>query len=195
MSILTKPLQEEIFVRGKSYPINTDFRVWLEFSELWEDSEASLDTLIKTIKLCFDPEKCRTLPKSPEEMLRAIMEFYSDCSTKKNEKKSSSNNTSKDKIFDFSADADFIYAAFFEQYGIDLLECNMHWHKFLALFHGLSEDCRLLKVMGYRNMDLSDIKDSKLRANYQKLKDAYALPDRRTKEEKEQDFADALFNL
>ena len=46
--------------------------------------------------------------------------------------------------------------------------------------------------MGYRAMDLTKIKDKDMKKYYKKLKKLYALPDMRTEEEKENDFAEAF---
>lgn len=62
-----------------------------------------------------------------------------------------------DIVIDYDYDGDLIYAAFYEQYGIDLLRVAksgaivpLHWHKFLALLHGL-HDTKLNEVMQYRS--------------------------------------------
>lgn len=47
--------------------------------------------------------------------------------------------------------------------------------------------------MGYRAIDLGKIKDKDEKAKYRRLQRQFALPDNRTKEEKEKDFADALW--
>ena len=47
--------------------------------------------------------------------------------------------------------------------------------------------------MGYRAMDLSKIKDKDMRKQYKALQEEYKLPDMRTEEEKEQDFANVLW--
>jgi hypothetical protein len=47
--------------------------------------------------------------------------------------------------------------------------------------------------MGYRAIDISKIKDKDEKAKYKKLQRQFALPDNRTEEEKEQDFANALW--
>ena len=81
-----------------------------------------------------------------------------------------------------------------QQYKIDLNSIEyMHWWKFKALFEGLTENTQIVKIMGYRAMDLSKIKDKEEKKRYKKLQREYALPDDRTEEEKERDFADALW--
>lgn len=52
-------------------------------------------------------------------------------------------------VIDYEIDAPYIYAAFLEQYGIDLIDTRLHWHKFLALLHGL-HDTELNRIIGCR---------------------------------------------
>ena len=46
--------------------------------------------------------------------------------------------------------------------------------------------------MSYRAIDLSKIKDKDMKKHYKKMKKLYALPDLRSEEEKENDFAEAF---
>ena len=80
-------------------------------------------------------------------------------------------------VYSFEYDEPLIFAAFYQQYGIDLTVTRMHWWKFKALFDALTEDTKFVKVMGYRSMDL---KDSKMPADrlkhYKNLQEIYKLP-------------------
>lgn len=81
-----------------------------------------------------------------------------------------------------------------DQYGINLQTIPyLHWWEFKALFTGLKEDNLIVKIMGYRAMDLSKIKDKDEKKYYKKLKRLYALPDMRTEEQKEADFGRAFW--
>ena len=81
-----------------------------------------------------------------------------------------------------------------EQYKIDLNSIEyLHWWKFKALFMSLNENILFSKIMGYRAINLSQLKDKTMRKQYKKLKDLYRLPDMRSEEEKEEDFANALW--
>ena len=100
----------------------------------------------------------------------------------------------KKQIFSFEYDAKYIYSAFLDQYGIDLNEIDqLHWFKFKSLFEGLKSDNKICEIMSYRAIDLSKIKDKEEKKKYKQLQRQWALPDNRTIEEKEQDFADALW--
>lgn len=86
-----------------------------------------------------------------------------------------------------------IYTAFKTQYNIDLEEIEfLHWWKFKAMFNGLKSDNKIVEIMGYRAIDLSKIKDKEEKKRYKELKRIYALPDMRTQEQKESDFACAF---
>ena len=87
-----------------------------------------------------------------------------------------------------------IFSAFWHDYKIDLNEIDyLHWFKFKALFEGLDDKNRFCEIMGYRAIDLNKIKDKEQKKRYRKLQRQYALPDNRTVEEKEQDFANAFW--
>ena len=122
------------------------------------------------------------------DALSAVFEFYShDIQSKGNSK----NHTEK-RSFDFEYDAELIYSAFMQQYKIDLSEAQMHWWKFKSLFGGLSEDTHFVKVVQYRTMDLSKIKDKVQKKHYSKMKALYKLPDNRSEEQKEHSFSDMI---
>ena len=68
----------------------------------------------------------------------------------------------------------------------------MHWFVFSALLKGLDDSTRLMKIMSWRGAEPDKEKNPKRREFLRKMKELYALPDRRTEEEKEQDIANAL---
>ena len=61
------------------------------------------------------------------------------------------------------------------------------------MFEGLKSDNRIVEIMGYRAMDLTKIKDKDMKKHYKQLQEDYKLPDMRSEEEKEEDFAEALW--
>ena len=73
-------------------------------------------------------------------------------------------------------DADYIYSAFMSQYNIDLQDIEyLHWWKFRALFDSLNENNRLSKIIQYRSMDLSKIKDKEQKKFYKNMKKLYKI--------------------
>lgn len=171
MNIITDILPESVEAEGISYPVKTDFKVWLKFYSIMNDKEKSpAERATRAILCCFDAEKGNKLPKTLEDAASALLRFYAAGAEESGKKASE-----KEKVFDFTEDAGYIYAAFFQQYGIDLAECSMHWYRFLALLNGLSEDTQLRKIIAWRSADLSQIKDEKKREFYRKMKNIYGL--------------------
>lgn len=194
MNILIDKLPTEI----EGLELNTDFRTSILFELLMQDKDISNeDKVALSINLYFNRQ-----PQSYEEMkkmTKAIIWFYS-CGNKKQEIKENNQEREivkkekkKKQIYSFEQDDFLIYSAFMEQYHIDLNEAKLHWWKFKAMFDGLNDDILFSKVMGYRSIDLSKIKDKKQREHYAKLQKHWALIDNRSSEEKENDFANALW--
>ena len=186
MSILTDTLPKSLTICGKDCPIRYDFKTWLKFSALIGAKELDARTTAAILDLVFG-----YLPPNLNEAFYEILKFYSP---KKNRAAEKTNERAK-RIFDYEYDAELIYAAFLQQYGTDLAESDMHWHKFLALFDNLSEDTQFMKVVGYRSVNLAKIKDNDRRRFYRKMKRLYRLPDNRTEEEKEADFNNSFAGL
>lgn len=125
-----------------------------------------------------------------EIAIEQMLWFYKCGKELANSNKKNTNHNRYNQIYSYEFDDTYIYSAFLQQYHIDLQEVEyMHWWKFKALFDGLSEETEIVKIMGYRSINLSQIKDMERRNFYKKMKKLYALPDMRTQEEKEVEFA------
>lgn len=173
--------------------IRTDFRESIKFELLMQDNKVDEQMkIMQTLKLYYyDISKIENVTQAISDVLW----FYS-CGKEKNNIKSSTNgNTSNNKqIYSYEFDDEYIYSAFMEQYKIDLNNIKyLHWWKFKALINGLNENIQFVKIMGYRAIDLSKIKDKDMKLKYKKLKKQYDLPDMRTAEEKEADFGRAFW--
>ena len=174
--------------------IRTNFRECIKFELLMQDNKIKEAYKIQLALNLFYAEI-----ENPEKALEDAIWFYS-CGNKINKKysekedKNSKDTKNNKQIYSYEFDDAYIYSAFMEQYKIDLNSINyMHWWKFKALMEGLNEDTQFVKIMSYRAIDLSKIKDKEERKKYKKLKSIYALPDMRTAEQKEVDFAVAFW--
>lgn len=156
------PPPKYVTIDGHRYEINTDFRTWISIIEAVSDNECSLKH-----KLCFllTNGYKNELPPNIDKAISALMSFMNRHSAKSGSVKSNSS-----KLFDFTADEKLIYAAFMQQYGIDLYRSNMHWHEFCALFSALDENCAFMKTVFYRSVDVSKIKDTDKKKFYRKMK-------------------------
>lgn len=175
--------------------INTDFRVGILFELLMQDDSVSNEEkIILAIELYFSNNIEKAL-QNETEAINTILWFYSGGknSTIKEKKEETKIETETKQIYSYEFDDDYIFSAFYQQYNIDLNSIKMHWWKFRALFKGLDDDIQFSKIMSYRAIDLSQIKDKEERAKYKKLKKIYALPDMRSQEQKETEFAAAFW--
>ncbi|MDR1801895.1 MAG: bacteriophage Gp15 family protein [Lachnospiraceae bacterium] len=177
--MLLNKLPESVMIDDKEYAINTDFRVALEFERLTEELQEQDETalLIAALALFFGSN----LPSNIQGAVDSMLWFYSGGKTPKRSQKEHK------RILDFEYDSDYIYAAFLDQYRIDLTEIEyMHWWKFRAMFMALREDIEVVKIMGYRALDTRNLKGEQ-KKHYERLKKAYALPRKQmvlTEEEK-----------
>ena len=174
-------------IDGKDYAVNTDFSVWIEIEQQFLKGEkGDGEGLARALVLAFP-----VLPENFEDAVGGLMWFYGggcdgqDAATCEREA----------PAYDLKEDFEYIRAGFLSEFGIDLLECDMHWWQFRKLLSCLGESCRFSQIVTFRRTDTSKIKSPELRSFYQRMKKRYRLPDIRTAEEKETDLAQKIENL
>ena len=136
-------------------------------------------------------------PNIPDDINSAIekMLWFYRCGKDLITSKRKGKGKSDIKIYSFEYDDDYIYAAFMDQYGIDLQDIKyLHWWKFKAMFKSLKEDTEIVKIMRYRSMDLSKIKDKNEKAYYKKMQELYKIPISKDEQEKLEEIERALLN-
>lgn len=175
--------------------IRTDFRESIKFELLMQDKNLSEKVkIMQALQLYYyDVNKITDIKKAIEE----ILWFYRCGKIESNNSKNSDNEEKQEntkQIYSYEFDDEYIFSAFMEQYGVDLNEIEyMHWWKFKSLLNSLNENTQFVKIMGYRNMNIAKIKDKDMKSHYKKMQELYKLPDMRTDEEKESDFANELW--
>lgn len=162
-------LPKLITVEGLPYLIQTDFSYWLILAQKIE--EKSIHSVYDYDFLYVDKK-----PKNRREGIEKLLTFYNP----KNELPHSTGQSDGIQSFDFKLDADLIYSAFYSQYKIDLLNTNLHWHKFLALFNSL-ENTFFNDVVGYRHFNPTRKYDYK--KDMEKRRQAWSLPVKLTEQE------------
>ena len=184
MNLLINKLPTEV----EGIKINTDYKISILFELLMQDIKVPKELkLMKALQMYY-PEFNKI--KSYEKAIQDMMWFYKCGKQIESTNKGVSSNSKYNLIYSFEYDDKYIYSAFLQQYNIDLQETKyMHWWKFKALFDGLNEDTEIVKIMGYRSVNLTQIKDTDKRNYYKKMKRLYAIPDMRSQEEKENEFA------
>lgn len=186
MNILIDDI-DKIIASHIEIPFNTDFRNAILFEILMQNPQISKKAkIIKALELFYPvPQKIKDIKKAIQD----IVWFYSCGKSEKNDEETISNVKKNKQIYSFEYDSDLIFDAFLSQYGDNLQKINMHWWEFKAKFNGLNSTNKIVEIMEYRSIDLSKIKDKKQRDHYRKIQETYKLPDMRSIEEKEQDFA------
>lgn len=193
--ILLGKLPDKVKIDGAEYTINTDFRTAIRFTMLMQDH--SLDAIAKlslALHMFFGDAPIANFQAAAD----AILWFYR-CG-KVGQKQDQQNKDRQsggrpEKTYDFEADAGLIYAAFLQQYDIDLQQASLHWWQFKALFDGLTSNTVFMRVVGYRGLEITSDMSKEEQKHYRKLKQLYALSDDRTEEEKDRDFAASLARL
>jgi hypothetical protein len=180
MNILIDLLPTSVLVEGIEYRINSDFRTSMLFEIMMQDSELEdRQKILQALSLYY-----KDIPKAVDKAIDKILWFYS-CG-KKVESTKGTESVKVSQIYSFEYDDEYIYSAFLCQYGIDLQDIQyLHWWKFKALFKALKEDIELVKIMGYRAMDLSKIKDKEQKMYYRKMKEMYKIPTKMDRDEKQ----------
>lgn len=167
-------MPKEVLIGGFNKEINTDFRCSIQFENLikeydLENEEEAIKFYEDAIKLYYGniPNKLKA------EAVEKMMWFYrcgKDINTEEVE------GTQKEKIIDYNYDANKIYAAFKDQYSIDIQEIEyLHWWKFKALIEGFKEDNEINKVMSIRATDITKVPKEQ-KEYYSKLKRLVKIP-------------------
>ena len=192
MSMLIDLLPTTVEVDGVEYDISSNFRDSILFEILMQDTNISeRDKLVLGLQYYYRDN----IPENIKEAVEKMLWFYR-CGKEEVEAKGVGSEEDVSQVYSYEHDDDYIYAAFLDQYGIDLQDVeDLHWWKFKAMFKSLKEDNKISKIMGYRAMKIdNDMSDSEKKF-YREMKQIYSLPDLRTAEEKELDFHDALSSL
>lgn len=168
MNLLIDKLPETVEIDGLKYPIHTDFRISILFEQLLADTELTEpEKLIQALQLYY-PLLPADIPTAIDQML-----WFYRCGK---EQKAAEDEKPSAAVFDYDVDDQYIYAAYLDQYGIDLQDVKLHWWKFKALFAGLKEDNKLCKIMSYRAMDIPGDMPKAQKEFYKKMKKLYEIP-------------------
>ena len=173
MNIIIQGLPEMVEINGVKYPISCDFRTGMKFDEILDSDISDVQKLLRTLRLYY-PKK---IPTDIHAAIDKVIWFYR-CGKeepKKEERERYKRRNSKEPAYSFTQDAPYIYAAFKEQYGIDLMtEEKLHWWKFMALFESLSEDTKMAQIMYFRKANVSGMSRDR-RAYVNEMKKLYKL--------------------
>lgn len=189
-NIILDVLPETVDIDGAEYRINSDFRISILFELLMQDDEVGKrQKLIQGLQLYY--------PEIPHNVTMAVdkMIWFYRCGKETGSGGHGSGSGRAKQIYSFEYDDDYIYAAFLEQYGIDLQDIEeLHWWKFRALFRGLSEDTEFVKIMGYRSVKTTSNMSKEQREFYKKMQSIHALPITDAERKADELLTEALLN-
>lgn len=168
VNIILDGLPDTFDVGGQSVRINTDFRLWLRLEKAISQSEE----IKEIVSQIFHGKR----PDATSDEISDTVLFFYRCGEGNTESEECVSKSSNKRIFDIDYDSALLYSAFWEQYGISLASDNLHWWAYRALFAGLSEKCRLSKIMGYRGMEITSDMTAKQQEFYRSMQKKYALP-------------------
>lgn len=177
IDLTEKSLPNTVKVNGRDFAIYTDYRIWMRFVIEFEAWQKQGFKGIVDIKYLFKNE----IPEfTATEDYNGIFAFaYPESVVPKRI------NSDGENVLFYQYDGDYIYSAFLQQYGIDLLDIKeLHWHKFRALLSGLV-NTRLTEIMEYRAYTGEKIRD--MDSQYRRLKDMWMPPVELSEEEKEEE--------
>lgn len=176
LNLLYEPLPVCIHADGREIAVLTDFRDWIQFSDMVSDKDLTAEEKAALMAdwLC-DPVDCIT-----EEIVNALYAFYRAKDLEyqpEDPEEEASAQTVHPPVFSWSVDARFILGDFRRYYGMDLLAIGyLHWWEFRSLLAALPDESQCQKRIAYRSVNLSEIKDQKERERIRKIQQQIALP-------------------
>lgn len=185
--LLNKP-PVSVDVGGISYSINTSFKKSIAFEMLMLDPEIPEHSKTLTALYLYYPQ----IPNDLDEAVQKMLWFYRCGDDSESQHKRNRAGGKADLIYSFEHDDLYIYAAFLEQYGIDLCETDLHWWKFRAMFQGLNDHTEIKKIMGYRAIEITKDMTKNQKEFYRKMKKLYRIPLAKDEQEKIDRIEEAL---
>lgn len=190
MNILIDILPSTIEIDKKEYEINSDFRASILFELMMQDNDiAEEEKIYRALELYYP-----NIPKDTNKAIDKILWFYRSGKDVK-EGKGNGSNKKTQQIYSFDYDDEYIYSAFLDQYSIDLQDIDyLHWWKFKAMFNSLKNDNKIVEIMGYRAMTITNDMQKEQKEFYRKMKKEYDIPINKNEKEKINAIEEALMN-
>lgn len=175
MGFLTEPIETIVRLGNRKYRVNAAFNVVLDVQRLYKEDlpdEVKIEQALRMLVENRFRVWCLSM-KGKSELLQEIVKQHIDLPRRPPSK-------SNQRLIDFELDGEYIFASFYQDYGIDLEKEQglLHWKKFIALFQGLSDKTKIKEIMRIRGMDIPEPTkyNQKERQNIIELKSYYALP-------------------
>lgn len=144
MLSLKRPLDETIRVNGKEYQWDMSFDNVLRWYDLIDDKGLQDVEKILIAFEMFVPD-CQADIQTQIDTVQAISKYIADAPDEQV-------SGDQEQYYSFAKDAEYIFASFYAEYGIDLIneQGKLRWEKFIALFRGMSDHAKINKIIGIR---------------------------------------------
>ena len=155
-----KVYPETVLIDGKLYSINAGFKNILRIFDLLDDENIPEHKKIFKLREWFFND---VLPEniSRETIADVFIEFLrmnDDLDDEQNDderERDVEGAVPYIQQFCYNFDAEEIYAGFFSEYNIDLIDVDIHWYKFKILLVNLSPESAFKRKIELRFMDLN----------------------------------------
>jgi len=117
----------------------------------------------------YNNENYQILIQSPElynQACEKLIWFYK-CGREDYHKINGNGRGQNKQIYSYEFDDEYIYGAFYEQYGLDLEYEKIHWWKFKSLLKSLKDDTEFVKIQSYRAYEGKDESMKALRSYWE----------------------------
>jgi hypothetical protein len=170
--LLDKP-PEDVWINGRQYKINTDFRVVLAYLREMENEGHTEDERNGIGLALFFGEEVRA---GDLEDLAKALEFFI---TRGEAAEEEDEGPKRAPVFDFLTDSGRIYAAFLQVYGVNLRQVKVHWWVFKDLLDGLPSGTKLEQVIEIRRRPFEKGMKPAEKNELQRMKDIYRIGEKR----------------
>ena len=170
-------------IDGKEYPIITDFREWLRFSDMLKSDipqnyklEFLEDMFLEDIPPIYSLEDMDLVMKAITDFLSLSALEFPVWQQEKESIEVFEDEGVKKAIY-YEQDAPYIISAFQREYQMDLLSVEyLHWWKFRMLLDGLSEESQIKKRIYWRTCNVSKM-DKKERMEILRIRRKITIPE------------------
>ncbi len=184
---LNDPLNDSVTINGEEHPIYMAFDNVMSALETFDDQELSeadrLYVFLGTMLHDYGGDLLDTLDfETQVDIGKQIIEQINSEPIENqpvdlNGEPMPQPKRDGEQLVSFLFDAKYIYAAFMQSYGIDLIEQQglLHWSKFSALLNALPDNTLMRQIIDIRKTNLSEIKDKDEKKRIKKLKQQFSL--------------------
>lgn len=175
-NLLVEELPSAVEIDGVEYAINTDYRAAMRVILAFEDEELTgMEKQVVMLQNLYP-----VIPPNTEQAIKMAGKFLNGGEDGGEDK------GSHPRLYSFSQDSNFIFAAFRQTHGIDLETAQLHWWKFLALFMDLGSETTFCSLVSFRKRIKSGKASKEEKAAYREMRELVDLkePDMRTPDEK-----------